>query len=47
MTGPAIDIAKWVAESRAAQGLPPRVTDSDALRRVAQVVASRRGGDAA
>lgn len=28
-------LAKWVAESRAKQGLPAKITDPDTLRRIA------------
>lgn len=32
------DLAEWVKRSRAAQGLPPKVTDPAALARVARLL---------
>lgn len=31
-------LRRWVTESRAAQGLPPTITDPDVLRRVAVIL---------
>jgi len=39
-SNPDIDMAAWTAESRAAQGLPPKVTDGTTLRRVAALIGS-------
>lgn len=37
------ELAAWVARSRAAQGLPEKVTDPAALRQVAVLVSGRSG----
>lgn len=37
-------IAERVAASRAAQGLPPKISDPDTLARIAAVVRSTGGG---
>jgi hypothetical protein len=39
-------VTRWVEATRAAQGLPPRVTDAQVLDEVAAIVgAAREGGD--
>ena len=38
----AADVARIVAESRAAQGLPPKVTDPATLGRVVAILAAHR-----
>ena len=37
---PKVDMAAWTAESRARQGLPPKVNDGTTLRRVAALLSS-------
>jgi hypothetical protein len=42
MSATEVDIAKLVATSRAAQGLPPKVSDLDVLARVAMIISTER-----
>lgn len=39
---PALDMAAWVRESRAAQGLPPGITDPQTLHNVAVMLTTGR-----
>jgi len=41
-----LTIAERVAASRAAQGLPPKITNPEALARIAAVVRNAPGGEA-
>ena len=38
------DMAAWVADSRAEQGLPPKVEDPAVLRKVADMILRAGGG---
>jgi hypothetical protein len=38
-TGVPPELAEWVAESRAKQGLPAQITDADAIAKAARLVA--------
>lgn len=44
MAGTDITIAERVAQSRAAQGLPPKITDPRIIARIAAVALPRGGG---
>lgn len=38
-------LEQWVAQSRAAQGLPPKVTDPATLRLIARMIGASEGGE--